>query len=123
VNVRAIGFEGLKARGRAALDPVAALLDDPNPYLRGRAVHLLYQLGISGPRVAGYPSAQTTPEMKIAAFRAMRRAGLDISGAAAGLAEDENPAVRREVALAMRNESLDLSREILVSIARGYDGQ
>ncbi|NLT71992.1 MAG: c-type cytochrome [Verrucomicrobiaceae bacterium] len=123
VNVRAIGFEGLKARGRAALDPVAALLDDPNPYLRGRAVHLLYQLGISGPRVAGYPAAQTTPEMKIAAFRAMRRAGLDISGAAAGLAEDENPAVRREVALAMRNEPLDLSREILVSIARGYDGQ
>lgn len=123
INVRAIGFEGLKARGRAALDPVAALLDDPNPYIRGRAVHLLYQLGISGPRVAGYPADQMTPEMKITAFRAMRRAGLDISGVAAGLAEDENPAVRREVALAMRDEPFDLSREILVSIARGYDGK
>jgi putative membrane-bound dehydrogenase-like protein len=123
VNVRAIGFEGLKARGRAALDPVAALLQDTNPYIRGRAVHLLYQLGISGPRVAGYPTDQTSPEMKIAAFRAMRRAGLDISGAAAGLAEDENPAVRREVALAMRNESFDVSKEVLVSIAKGYDGK
>lgn len=123
VNVRAIGFEGLKARGRAALDPVAELLQDTNPYIRGRAVHLLYQLGISGPRVAGYPTDQTSPEMKIAAFRAMRRAGLDISGAAAGLAEDENPSVRREVALAMRNESFDVSKEILVSIAKGYDGK
>ncbi len=123
VNVRSIGFQGLKAKGRAALDAVAALLDDPNPYIQGRAIHLLYQLGISGPRVAGYPADQPTPERKIAAFRSMRRAGLDISGAAAVLAEDPDPAVRREVALAMRDVSLDLSRDILVAVARGYDGK
>lgn len=122
VNVRAIGFYGLKAKGRAALDPVAALLDDPNPYIQGRAIHLLYQLGISGPRVAGYPADQPTTERKIAAFRAMRRADLDISGVVAGLAEDPDPAVRREVALAMRNLSLDLSRDILVALSKGYDG-
>lgn len=123
VNVRAIGFQGLKARGRAALDAVAALLDDPNPYIQGRAIHLLYQLGISGPRVAGYPADQPNSARKIAAFRAMRRAGLDISGAAAALAEDPDPAVRREVALAMRDLSLDLSKDILLSIAQGYDGK
>ncbi len=123
VNVRAIGFYGLKAMGRAAMDPVATLLKDPNPYLRGRAIHVLYQLGISGPRVAGYPPEQTSPEMKIAAFRAMRRAELDISGAAAALAEDPHPAVRREVALALRDLSFDLSKDLLVTIARGYDGK
>lgn len=123
VNVRAIGFAGLKAKGRAVLDPVAALLNDPNPYIQGRAIHLLYQLGISGPRVAGYPADQATVPLKIAAYRAMRRAGLDISGAAVALAQDESPAVRREVALSMRNESLDMSREILVAIAKGYDGK
>ncbi len=122
VNVRAIGFEGLKARGREALEPVAALLKDENPYIVGRAIHLLYQLGLSGPRLAGYPADQATPELKITAYRAMRRAGLDFSGSAAGLAEDENPAVRREVALSMRNEPFDTSKEILVSIAKGYDG-
>ena len=31
VNVRAIGFEGLKARGAAAVNAVAGLLNDPNP--------------------------------------------------------------------------------------------
>ncbi len=123
VNVRAIGFHGLKAKGRAALEPVAALLDDPNPYIQGRAIHLLYQLGISGPRVAGYPADQLTPERKIAAFRAMRRAGLDISGSAADLAGDPHPAVRREVALAMRDASFDLARDLLVAVAKGYDGK
>ncbi len=122
-NVRAIGFEGLKAKGRKALDPVAELLNDPNPYIQGRAIHLLYQLGISGPRKAGYPADQSTPEMKIAAYRAMRRAGLDFIASAMRLAADESPAVRREVALSMRNETVETSKEILVAIAAGYDGQ
>ena len=53
VNVRAIGFEGLKARGAAAVNAVAALLNDPNPYMRGRAIYLLYQLGPEGRQRAG----------------------------------------------------------------------
>jgi len=123
INVRAIGFEKLKAQGRAAIEPVTALLEDENPYIQARAIHLLYTLGVSGPRSAGYPGDQKTPEMKIAAYRAMRRAGLDTSGSAMRLAKDENPAVRREVALSMRNESLDTSKDILVVIAAGYDGE
>ena len=123
INVRSIGFEGLKAKGREALDPVAALLNDPNRFIQGRAIHLLYQLGISGPRVAGYPGNQPNPERKIAAYRAMRRAGLDFSSAALELAHDESPAVRREVALSMRNESFDSSHDVLVTIAKGYDGK
>lgn len=122
-NVRAIGFYGLKAKGRAALDPVAELLEDPNPYIQGRAIHLLYQLGISGPRVAGYPSEQVTPELRIAAYRAMRRAGLDFLASAMRLAGDEHPAVRREVALSMRNESIETAKDVLVTIATGFDGE
>lgn len=122
-NVRAIGFEGLKAKGRAALDPVAKLLEDPNPYIQARAIYLLYQLGISGPRVAGYPAEQPTPERKIAAYRAMRRAGLDFTASAMRLAADPDPAVRREVALSMRNESIETAREILLGVAQGYDGK
>lgn len=122
-NVRSIGFEGLKAKGRAALDPIAALLDDPNPYIQARAIYLLYQLGVSGPRVAGYPADQPTSQRKIAAYRAMRRAGLDYTASAMRLAADPDPAVRREVALSMRNESVETSKEILVAIAQSYDGE
>src|SRR5690606_18608967 len=66
VNVRAIGFEGLKARGAAAVDAVAALLDDPDHFMRARAIHLLYQMGAAGERRAGAPEEQQTPAMRIA---------------------------------------------------------
>ncbi|MDF1811334.1 MAG: c-type cytochrome [Verrucomicrobiales bacterium] len=122
VNVRNLGFTALKEKGRASLDAVAQVLDDSNIYIKGRAIHLLYQLGISGPRKAGYPESYAEPELRIAAFRAMRRAGLDWTGSAIRLAGDEHPAVRREVALAMRDQPFDIAKDILVEIAKGYDG-
>ena len=90
--MRAIGFEGLKARGAAAVNAVAALLADPNPYMRGRALYLLYQLGPEGRQRAGTPESQKDPAMRIAAYRAMRRAGLDVLPVAARLAREPTPA-------------------------------
>jgi putative heme-binding domain-containing protein len=123
VNVRAIGFEGLKARGAAAVDAVAALLNDPSPYMRGRAIFLLYQLGPEGQRRAGSPETHAEPALRIAAYRAMRRAGLDVLPVAARLARDADPGVRREVALSLRDQPAEASLDMLVEIARGYDGQ
>ncbi len=123
VNVRAIGFEGLKARGAAAVNAVAALLDDPSPYMRGRAIFLLNQLGPEGRQRAASPESYTDPALRIAAYRAMRRAGLDVIPVAAGLARDKDPGVRREVALSMRDQPADKSLGILVDIARGFDGK
>ncbi|MCP5539392.1 MAG: c-type cytochrome [Akkermansiaceae bacterium] len=123
INVRAAGFAALKAKGRASLDAVAKLLEEDNVYLRSRAVFLLYQLGISGPRVAGYPQDQADPRLRIAAYRAMRRAGLDFTGAAIGLSHDEDAAVRREVALSMRDQPHDVALQILSDVAKGYDGK
>ncbi len=123
VNVRAIGFEGLKARGTAALNAVAALLNDPNPYIRGRAIYLLYQMGPQGQQRAGAPESFTDPALKIAAYRAMRRAGLDVLPVAARLARDANPGVRVEVALSLRDRPAASAMDILVDIARGFDGK
>ncbi len=123
VNVRAIGFEGLKARGASAVNAVAALLNDPSPYLRGRAIYLLYQLGPEGRQRAGAPESHTDPALRIAAFRAMRRAGLDIMPVASKLARDTDAGVRREVAVAMRDQPAATALNILVDIARGFDGK
>jgi putative membrane-bound dehydrogenase-like protein len=123
VNVRAIGFEGLKARGAASVDAVAALLKDPSPFMRGRAIYLLYQLGPEGRQRAGAPESYTDPSLRIAAYRAMRRAGLDVAPTAARLVRDTDPGVRREVALSMRDQPAATSLNILVDVARGYDGQ
>jgi putative membrane-bound dehydrogenase-like protein len=123
VNVRAIGFEGLKARGASAVDAVAALLNDPSAYMRGRAIYLLYQMGPEGRQRAGAPESQTDPALKIAAYRAMRRANLDILPVAARLARDANAGVRRDVALSLRDLPAAKTLDILVDVARGYDGQ
>jgi putative membrane-bound dehydrogenase-like protein len=123
VNVRAIGFEGLKARGAAAVDAVAALLQDPSPYMRGRAIFLLYQLGPEGRRRAGAPESYSDPALRIAAYRAMRRAGLDILPSAGRLVRDADPGVRREVALSLRDLPADKTLDLLAAVARGFDGQ
>jgi hypothetical protein len=103
VNVRAIGFEGLKARGASAVNAVAALLNDPNPYMRGRAIYLLYQLGPEGRQRAGAPESHTDPALRIAAYRAMRRAGSTSCRWRRARAR-RRPGVRREVALSLRDQ-------------------
>jgi putative membrane-bound dehydrogenase-like protein len=123
VNVRAIGFEGLKAKGAAAVNPVAALLKDPSPYMRGRAIFLLYQLGAEGRERAGTPESHADPAERIAVYRAMRRANLDVLPVASRLARDADAGVRREVAVSMRDQPADKSLGILTDIARGFDGK
>ncbi len=121
VNVRSIGFEGLKARGGSAVDAVAGLLTDANAYVRGRAVYLLHQLGPEGRQRVGSPDAHADPAMRIAAFRAMRRADMDVLPVARVLARDADPGVRREVALAMRDRRAAEALPILVDVARRFD--
>jgi putative membrane-bound dehydrogenase-like protein len=122
INVRAIGSAGLKARGAAAVNAVAALLDDPSLYVRARAIFLLDQLGPEGRQRAGTPESYTDPALRIAAYRAMRRAGLDVVPTAARLAHDADAGVRREVAVSMRDQPADRALDILADIARGFDG-
>lgn len=125
VNVRALGFNKLREQGAAAVGAVSALLNDANPYVRGRAVFLLAHLGPQGvARVEEQLRAQD-PMIRIAAFRALRRTDQDakVLQHAKTLAGDRSPAVRREVALAMRDVPVAQSRDILLAVAKGYDGQ
>lgn len=122
-HVRALGFLKLRASGAAVVAPVTALLNDPNPYVRGRAVFLLAQLGPTG--VAGTVAQlrHADPMLRIAAFRALRRIAHDVLDHARTLADDPSPAVRREVALALRDVPFAAARDLLLRLARSYDGR
>ena len=123
VNVRASGYLRLRAQGAAAIGPVAALLDDANPYIRARAIWLLAELGADGvARVEAQLKSDDAPT-RMVAFRALRRLGHQPLVYAAALATDSSPTVRREVALALRDIPLAGSRDLLLTLARGYDGQ
>ena len=122
VNVRSLGFERLKAQGAKAVPAVAKLLNDKNPYFRARAIWLLSQMGPSGVAKVEAQLKSKDAQTRVVAFRAIRRADARFLATAAKLATDPSPAVRREVALSMRDVPLAQAQDILAAIARGYDG-
>ena len=123
VNVRSLGYNALKAQGAAAIPAVAGLLNEANPYLRVRAVWLLAELGNDG--VARVESLLGSDDAgtRLAAFRALRRQNHRVLAHAAKLASDPSAAVRREVAVAMRDVPYGESANILLTLAQGYDGK
>jgi putative heme-binding domain-containing protein len=123
VNVRALGFMRLHARGASAIPTVAKLLDDENPFIRARAVWLLAQLGPKGiERVKARLSSADAME-RIVAYRALRAVKGVVPEIASRLAQDPSSAVRRVVALSLRDVSFEQSGDILLALAKGYDGK
>ena len=137
VNVRMLGFEALRKQGEAVVEPVLEILNSPNPYHRARAIFLLAQLGAEGQfeverllKAVDAPVRLTalralrsiTPENSKAnmALTASQKALLPLLG---NLSVDRSPAVRREVAIAIRDVPYDDSRFILANVVKGYDGQ
>jgi putative membrane-bound dehydrogenase-like protein len=123
VHVRALGFMKLRDAGAASIPAVSALLKDENPYVRGRAVFLLAHLGPQGLSAVEAQLKQSDPMIRIAAFRALRRASHRVLVHAKVLANDSSPAVRREVAISLRDVGFDSARDILLALAKGYDGK
>ncbi|EDY84866.1 putative membrane-bound dehydrogenase domain protein [Verrucomicrobiia bacterium DG1235] len=122
VNVRALGFKALRDQGESAVKAVKALLKDENPFVRGRAIWLLAQLGDEGVSQVEALLKHEDANFRSTAYQALRRVSADIVPYAKQLAEDTSAAVLREVAVSMRDVPFDASKEVLLSLARGYDG-
>ena len=123
VNVRGTAGLALVAMGDKALKPVTKLLRDENPYVRARAVWILSQLGAEGIKQVEGELRNKDAQTRVVAFRALRRQNHNLLATASKLAVDPAPAVRREVALAMRDMTFDQSKNILLAVAKSYDGK
>ncbi len=122
INVRSLGFDALKQQGEKSVAAAEKLLKDESPYVQARAVWLLSQLGPKGiDKVEGVLKSKDE-QSRTAAFRALRRQNSDLLKHAAQLAKDSSPAVRREVALALRDVPFAQSKDIIRTLAKGYDG-
>ena len=120
-NVRNLGFTRLKAGGKKSITQVSGLLSDKNKFIQARAIWLLSQLGDAGIAKVKPFLADADPAMRTVAFRALRRQDVDLLANAEKLATDPSPAVRREVALAMRNLG-DEAIPILITLTKSFDG-
>jgi putative membrane-bound dehydrogenase-like protein len=123
VNVRAIGFYGLKEKGEAAIPAVIKLLQDQNEYIQARAIWLLAQLGEKGISEAKKLLDNKDVKVRTTAFRALRFIEHDLINMAVKMAKDVSPAIRREVALAMRTIPATQSKDILVEMIKRWDGK
>ncbi len=124
VNVRHQGFVLLKEQGEIVLPEVKALLSEDNPYHRARAVWLLSQLGATGVQEVAKLLQDQDPQIRITAFRALRQAVPEqVLSYAEPLAADPSAAVRREVAVALRDIPLKNAQPILLTLIDGYEGK
>ena len=122
VNVRSLGFNRLKQQGSEAVSAVAGLLGDHRSPIRARAVWLLSQLGNEGIELVEPLLGHSDPQMRVVAYRALRRQNHDFLPNAMKMSKDASPAVRREVALSMRDVPFSEARDILIEVARRFDG-
>lgn len=125
VNVRFLGYQKLKAAGNSAYEAVAKVLDDPNPFVASRAIWLLPYLGDPGKAKLDNILSGDNADNRLTALRAIRRTdgAIDALPYARKLAGDPSPAIRVEAAQEMRGRGIEEARDVLVTVAEGYDGK
>ncbi|WP_221389674.1 PVC-type heme-binding CxxCH protein [Dyadobacter sp. NIV53] len=122
VNVRVLGFEGLKKQGDKPVEDVKKLLTADNPYYRARAIWLLAQLGEKGKTEVEKLLESPDAAFRLTSFRALKA----VNGANKyfeQMSRDSDPAVRREVGIALRDISYEDSKNSIFQLIKGYDGK
>jgi hypothetical protein len=143
INVRNAAFEKLQKLGPDAITPLTRLFEGDNPRWRARALFLLYDA------IQEKALQDKDPDIRITAYRILRRrfeqiqqaraaSGTNSPGALADtwndltekfwknarlLGRDSVAAVRREVALSLRDLSVIECKPVLLDLATGYDGK
>lgn len=126
IHVRHTAFNILKSQGEAIIDRVKKIVSQSsNPFHQARAIWLLANLGITGQREVITLLDHHQREIRLVAFRALRQTTEENLWLeqAARMARDEDAAIRREVALSLRDIPLDHCQSILMELIRGYDGE
>jgi putative membrane-bound dehydrogenase-like protein len=122
-NVRFSGFEALRAEGTLAIEPLKSVLDTENPYHQARAIWLLSRLGREGQTEVETLLKHPNATIRLVALRALRQTTGDIVALATLMATDPDPAIRREVAISLRDEPLEMIEAVLPILIDGYDGK
>ncbi|MHA4737394.1 PVC-type heme-binding CxxCH protein [Dyadobacter sp. MSC1_007] len=121
INVRALGFEGLKAKGSTVIPDVKKLLNAENPFYQARAIWLLAQLGDQGRSEVVTLLKSPDASHRLTAFRALK-ADNQSDPYLEQMSADPDPAVRREVGIALRDVPYEKASPSIRNLIKGYDG-
>ncbi|WP_236980425.1 PVC-type heme-binding CxxCH protein [Membranihabitans maritimus] len=124
INVRNLGFTALSNRGENIVNDILEIVNNSsNPYHQARAVWLLSTLGPSGMKEVEKIFEYGGEDLRIVALRALKtciEVPLDLYEKGS---KDPSPAVRREVAIAIRDLPYRESKQLLFTLLEGYDGK
>ncbi len=123
INVRNQGFVKLRQQGAPVIQTVKTLLTDSNPYIRARAVWLLSKLGPGGKAEVENMLNNQDEQLRAAAYRALRQTAPDVLPYAAKMASDTSAFVRREVAISLRDIPFKQTKNIILELIKGFDGE
>lgn len=124
INVRNLGFEKLLEQRDSSFDDVKKILQNPNPYHQARAIWLLAQLGKNGQKeVEILLNKEPDPRLRVTAYRALKQNKESLLHYAEIAVDDPSLAVRREVAISLRDVPWDKSKELIEKLISNYDGE
>jgi len=121
--VRYKAWTALHAMGDAALPALENLYQDSNPAMAARALWLLGKIDGQGKRWVNEAMNSTHSDLRVTAIRLAKQIGLSPAKACRKLATDASPAVRRELAIALRFDDSKVMPEVWAALAAQHDGQ
>lgn len=121
VNVRYEAGQKLEKEGASVIPEVKKLLDSENPYHRARAVWLLSRLGPSGKSEVEKLLRHQDEDIRIVAFRSLRRYPGDVVRNATSLASDPSAFVRREILISMIDYPYAEKKPVLLALLKNFD--
>ena len=121
VNTRYLGFRALKKHGDKALPAIGNVLNETNEHVAARAIWLLPHLGEKGKAECIKLLKVDRPNVRLTAYRALRRANISILPYAKLLAKDPDAGVRRDVALSLRDLPAEKTKAIFAVLAPQID--
>lgn len=121
VHVRNTGFNALKAAGEKSLPAVEAVLADKDQWISARAVWLLPMLGEKGTTLCRERLKHPDAEQRLLALRSLRNAGAEVLPMIRELIADPSPAVRREIAILLRDIKGEDKRDLVIQLFSAFD--
>jgi putative membrane-bound dehydrogenase-like protein len=122
-STRAAAFAKLRELGAAAEPELLKLWKSENPRLRARAIQLLARIDGQAAKYIEAAAADADANLRVVAVRMARALSAGVLPLVAKLADDADPAVRRECAIALRGRKETEVPALWARLAAKHDGK
>ncbi|MEX0882211.1 MAG: HEAT repeat domain-containing protein, partial [Cyclobacteriaceae bacterium] len=124
LSIRYQAWKNLRAMGKDAEGALSEVFEEnKNPRFQARAFWLLAKIeGLEGKYIQ-MAINHAHPDLRISGIRAARQSQLDLIPFLKKMVNDDDPQVRREVAIALRNHPSPEAPELWAALAQQHDGK